>query len=75
MLEFGLTDLEALNFPVESTRFIADGHAIAASHQQLELLAKTGGQFLTYLIKPTPRISARYSIYRPCSGCAERHEC
>jgi len=48
MLELGLTDLEALNLPIESTRFIADGHAIAAAHQQLELLAKTGGQFLTY---------------------------
>lgn len=48
ILELGLTDLEALHFPIESTRFIADGHAIAAAHQQLELLAKTGGQFITY---------------------------
>ncbi|MBV8114588.1 MAG: DNA-protecting protein DprA [Silvibacterium sp.] len=48
ILELGLTDLEALNFPVESTRFIADGNAVGAAHQQLEQLAKTGGQFLTY---------------------------
>jgi DNA processing protein len=48
ILDLRLTDLEALHFPIESTRFIADGHSIAAAHQQLELLAKTGGQFLTH---------------------------
>jgi DNA processing protein len=54
ILERGLTDLEALNFPIESTRFIADGHAITAAHQQLEQLAKTGGQFLTYADEAYP---------------------
>jgi len=44
----GLTDLEALEFPVESVHFIAEGHARAAADQQLETLAKTGGQFLTH---------------------------
>jgi DNA processing protein len=48
ILERGLTELEALNFPVESTRFIADGHAITAAHQQVELLAKSSGQFVTH---------------------------
>lgn len=44
----GLTDLEALEFPGESVQFIADGHARAAADQQLDALAKTGGQFLTH---------------------------
>ena len=48
ILDRGLTDLEALQFPVESVRCIADGHARAAADQQLDTLAKTGGQFLTY---------------------------
>jgi len=50
----GLTDLEALNLPIESTRFIADGHALTASHQQLELLTKTGGQFITFADEAYP---------------------
>ena len=37
-----------MEFPVESVQFIADGHARAAADQQLDTLAKTGGQFLTY---------------------------
>ena len=48
IMDRGLTDLEALQFPVESVRCIADGHARAAADQQLDALAKTGGQFLTY---------------------------
>ncbi|HEX3471625.1 MAG TPA: DNA-processing protein DprA [Silvibacterium sp.] len=48
VLERGLTDLEALEFPVESVHFIADGHARSVADQQLDALAKTGGQFLTY---------------------------
>ena len=48
VLERGLTDLEALHLPVESTRFIADGQAIAAAHHEIEQLAKTGGQFLAF---------------------------
>ena len=48
LLQLRLTDLEALHIPIESTRFIADGHAAATAHQQIELLAQTGGQFITY---------------------------
>jgi DNA processing protein len=48
VIERRLTDLEALEFPVASVQFIAEGHAHAAADQQLEALAKTGGQFLTY---------------------------
>jgi DNA processing protein len=48
ILDRGLTDLEALEFPAESVQYIADGHARAAADQQLDTLAKTGGQFLTY---------------------------
>ena len=48
ILERGLTDLEALEFPSESVRYIADGHARAAADQQLDTLAKTGAQFLAY---------------------------
>jgi DNA processing protein len=48
VIERGLTDLEALEFPVEAVSYVADGHALAAAHQQLDALAKTGGQFLTY---------------------------
>ncbi|MBV8631058.1 MAG: DNA-protecting protein DprA [Silvibacterium sp.] len=54
ILELGLTDLEALHFPVESTRFIADGQAIAAAHQEIEQLAKTAGQFLTFADEAYP---------------------
>jgi DNA processing protein len=48
VIERRLTDLEALEFPVESVQFIADGHARAAADQELDALAKTGGQFIAY---------------------------
>ena len=48
ILEMRLTELEGLQFPVESVRFIAEGRSRAAADQQLEDLAKTGGCFLTY---------------------------
>jgi DNA processing protein len=48
ILDRGLTELEALEFPVECVRYIADGHSRAAADQQLDTLAKTGGQFLAY---------------------------
>jgi len=54
VIECGLTDLEALDFPVEVVHFIADGHARAAADQQIETLARTGGQFLTYVDRLYP---------------------
>jgi DNA processing protein len=48
VIERRLTDLETLEFPVESVQFVADGHARTAADQQLDALAKTGGQFITY---------------------------
>jgi len=48
ILSSSLTELEALQFPVESTRFIFDGHARRAADQQIDGLAETGAAFLTY---------------------------
>jgi DNA processing protein len=48
VLDCGLTELEALELPVESIHFVADGNARAAADQQLDTLARTGGQFLTF---------------------------
>jgi DNA processing protein len=56
VIERRLTDLEALEFPVASVQFIAEGHAHAAADQQLEALAKTGGQFLTYPDDAYPKL-------------------
>jgi len=54
IMDRGLTDLEALEFPADSVRYIADGHARAAADQQLDALAKTSGQFLTYTDRAYP---------------------
>ena len=54
VIDRGLTDLEALEFPVESVHYIADGHARSAADQQLDALNKTGGQFLTYIDSTYP---------------------
>lgn len=48
ILSFSLTELEALQFPAESVRFIFDGGARRAADQQIEELAKTGADFLAY---------------------------
>lgn len=48
ILSFSLTELESMQFPAESSRFIFDGAARRAADQQLEELAKTGATFLTY---------------------------
>ena len=54
VMDRGLTDLEALEFPAESVRYVADGYARAAADQQLDALAKTGGQFITYIDRAYP---------------------
>lgn len=48
ILSLGLTQLESLRFPAESVQFIFDGQARRAADQQIEDLAKTGADFLTY---------------------------
>jgi DNA processing protein len=48
ILTLGLTELEALQLPAESVRFIFDGHARRAADQQVDGLAQTGAAFLTY---------------------------
>src|SRR6185437_9437612 len=48
ILSLSLTELEALQFPAESVRFIFDGAARRAADQQIEELAKTGAGFLAY---------------------------
>lgn len=48
ILALSLTELEALQFPAESVRFIFDGAARRAADQQIEELAKTGAGFLAY---------------------------
>jgi DNA processing protein len=48
ILSLGLTQLESLRFPAESVQFISDGQARRAADQQIEDLAKTGADFLTY---------------------------
>jgi DNA processing protein len=54
ILEMRLTELEGLQFPPESVRFIADGQARAAADQQIDGLGKTGGEFLTYADEAYP---------------------
>ncbi len=54
VIDRGLTDLEALEFPVESVHFIADGHARTAADQEIEALTRTGGQFITYADRVYP---------------------
>jgi DNA processing protein len=48
ILSLGLTELESLQFPAESVRFIFDGHARRAADQQIEGVAETAAAFLTY---------------------------
>ena len=48
ILSLSLTELEALQFPAESVRFIFDGAARRTADQQIEELAKTGAGFLAY---------------------------
>jgi len=48
ILSLSLTELEALQLPIESTRFIFDGHARRAADQQIDGLAETGAAFLAY---------------------------
>ncbi len=54
ILSSGLTELESLQFPAESVQFIFDGHARRAADQQIENLAKTGANFLTYADEAYP---------------------
>jgi len=48
ILSLGLTELESLQFPAESVRFIFDGHARHAADQQIDGMAETGATFLTH---------------------------
>jgi DNA processing protein len=48
ILSLPLTELESLQFPVESVQFIFDGNARIAADQQIECMAETGANFLTY---------------------------
>ncbi len=48
ILSSSLTELELLQLPLESVRFIFDGHARRAADQQIDSLAETGAAFLTY---------------------------
>jgi DNA processing protein len=54
ILSLGLTQIESLQFPAESAQFIFDGAARRAADQQLEDLAKTGANFLTYADETYP---------------------
>jgi DNA processing protein len=48
ILSFSLTELESLQFPSESVQFIFNGQARRVADQQVEALAETGANFLTY---------------------------
>jgi DNA processing protein len=48
ILSLGLTALESLQFPAESVQFIFEGHARQAADQQIQSMAETGADFLTY---------------------------
>jgi DNA processing protein len=48
ILSYSLTELESLQFPLESVQFIFGGHARRAADEQIDGLAKTGAGFLTY---------------------------
>jgi len=48
ILSLGLTELESLQFPAESVRFIFEGNARLAVDQEVETLAKTGAGFITF---------------------------
>ena len=54
IFDLRLTELEGLQFPAESTQFIADGQARSAADQQMEDLSKTGGDFLTFADEDYP---------------------
>jgi DNA processing protein len=48
LFQLSLTELEALEIPVEATRFIAEGHARQAAEQEWQRVEQTGGAILTY---------------------------
>lgn len=54
ILSMGLTELESLQFPLESVQFIFDGHARKAADQQIEELTRTGASFITYADETYP---------------------
>jgi DNA processing protein len=54
ILTAGLTELEQLHFPAESVHFIAEGQARSAAHQQIDSLADTAAQFLTFTDETYP---------------------
>lgn len=54
ILSFSLTELESLQFPTESVQFIFGGHARRAADQQVEEMAKTGADFLTFADEAYP---------------------
>lgn len=54
ILSLSMTELEALQLPAESVRFIFDGHARRAADQQMDGLAQTGAAFLTYSDRAYP---------------------
>ncbi|HEX5235630.1 MAG TPA: DNA-processing protein DprA [Silvibacterium sp.] len=54
ILSMGLTELESMQLPAESVRFIFDGQARGAADQQIENLARTGATFLTYADESYP---------------------
>jgi DNA processing protein len=48
ILSLSLTELESLQFTAESVRFIFEGNARRAADQEVEALAKTGADFITF---------------------------
>ncbi|MGI8771977.1 MAG: DNA-processing protein DprA [Acidobacteriaceae bacterium] len=48
LFQLSLTELEALQIPVEATRFIAEGQARQAAEQEWQRVEQSGGAILTY---------------------------
>jgi len=48
ILSLSLTELESLQFPAESVRFIFEGNSRIAADQEVESLTKTGAGFITF---------------------------
>ncbi|HUY80540.1 MAG TPA: DNA-processing protein DprA [Acidobacteriaceae bacterium] len=48
ILSLGLTALEGLQFPAQSVRYIFEGAARSAADQEVESLARTGADFITF---------------------------